>query len=79
MKAQQFDYTKWSELDPTASAPPHEVQNECDEDKTHEVNSEMRVSDIFEEGIGKIMLCTCTVDSLLLSYFSHNYNAVISL
>ena len=35
-------------------APPHDLQNECDEDKTHEVNSEMRVSDILEEGNGKI-------------------------
>ena len=62
------------------SAPPHEVQNECDEDKTHEVNSEMKVLDILEEGNGKICYAhACTVDSLLLNYFSHNYNAVISL
>ena len=57
MKAQQFDYAKWSELGPTASAPPHEVQvDKCDEDKdeTHEVKSEMKVLDILEEGNGKI-------------------------
>ena len=54
MKAQQFDYTKWTELDPTASASPREVQDKCDEDKTHEVNSEMKVLDVLEEGIGKI-------------------------
>ena len=40
---------------PTANASLHdEVQDKCDEDKTHEVNSEMKVSDILEEGIGKI-------------------------
>ena len=41
----------------TASAPPHDVQvDKCDENKdtTHEANSEIKVSDIFEEGIGKI-------------------------
>ena len=35
----------------------HDVHvDKCDEDKdkTHEVNSEMKVSDIFEEGISKI-------------------------
>ena len=42
LKTQQFDYTKWSELDPTTSAPPHEVQDKCDEDKTHEVNESFR-------------------------------------
>ena len=29
-----------------------------DEDKTREVNSEAKVSDISKEGIGKIMSCT---------------------
>ena len=64
LKAQQLDYTKWSELDPIASAPPHEVQDKCDEDKTHEVNSEMKDSYIFEEGIGKI----CYAHALLTHY-----------
>ena len=38
----------------------HEVQvNKCeDDDKTHEVNSEVKVSDILKERIGKIMFCT---------------------
>ena len=40
----------------------HEVQvNKCeDDDKTHEFNSEVKVSDIFKERIGKIMLCAQT-------------------
>ena len=49
---------------PTANASLCEVQDKCDEDKTHEVNSEMRVSDIFEEGIGKL----CYAHALLTHY-----------
>ena len=57
-----------SSSNPTAaSAPPHEIQvDKCeDEDKVHEVNSEVKVSDIFEEGIGKIFNA-CTPVFILL-------------
>ena len=39
-----------------AISPPHMVQvDKCeDKDEVHEVNIEVKVSDIFEEGIGKI-------------------------
>ena len=42
--------------DPTAISSPHMVQvDKCeDNDEVHEVNIEVKVSDIFEEGIGKI-------------------------
>ena len=67
-----------------ASAPPHEVQvDKCeDEDKTHEVNSEVKVSDILKERIGKI----CYAHKLIiieLMYFMYNdyylYNLIIDI
>ena len=57
--------------------------NKCeDEDKTHEVNSEVKVSDILKERIGKI----CYAHKLIiieLMYFMYNdyylYNLVIDI
>ena len=71
----------------TASAPPHDVHvDKCDEDKdkTHEVNSDMKVSDIFEEGLVRYAMHTDAPHHWLVIielciYLSHNYNTVISL
>ena len=57
--------------------------NKCeDEDKTHEVNSEVKVSDILKERIGKI----CYAHKLIiveLMYFMYNdyylYNLIIDI
>ena len=54
--------------DPTAISPPHMVQvNKCeDKDKVHDVNIEVKVSDISEEGIGTIFNACTPVFILLI-------------
>ena len=60
--------------DPTvASAPSNEVQVDEDKDKVQEINSEVKVSDIVEKGIGKIFNACSPVFILLIMLNSCTY------